>query len=218
MRKHALSLLFGLAFGVFVTLGAPTAVYAEGGATKVAPASAAVQNAAEQQQSEDVGFPQLKTETYPSQLFWLFVCFVTLYIVMSKVALPGVESVLKQRQSHREGELKRASELQEEAAKVKAGFEAALAKAQSEAQDSLNAAAQEISEKAAEENAKFTEASRKRVATAEQNIAKAREEALASLADISADVAAEMVGKVAGVTIGKADARVAVAKILKEAA
>ena len=168
---------------------------------------------------ENVGFPQLNAKTYPSQVFWLFISFALLYTLMSKIALPRVGEVLDARRAHKENDLKRAEQLQEEATKVKAAYEAAIAKAQSEAQDAQHAAEQEISEKIAAENAKFGEAARKRVATAEQNIARAKEDALASLADISADVAAEMVNKVAGVQVGKAEAKKAVTTVMnKEAA
>lgn len=165
---------------------------------------------------ENVGFPQLNAKTYPSQLFWLFVSFAVLYVLMSKLALPKVGAVLDARQSHKEGDLKRAAQLQEEATKVKAAYEAAIAKAQAEAQEAQAAAEQEVSEKIAAENAKFTEAARKRVATAEQNIAHAKDDAVASLADISADVAAEMVNKIAGVQINKAEAKKAVTAVMQK--
>lgn len=190
-------------------------------ASKAAEASVApvAKKAAEPAEAEEnVGFPQLNAKTYPSQLLWLFVSFGLLYTLMSKVALPRVGEVLDARRAHKENDLKRAEQLQEEATKVKAAYEAAIAKAQSEAQDAQHAAEQEISEKIAAENAKFGEAARKRVATAEQNIARAKEEALASLADISADVAADMVNKVAGVQVGKAEAKKAVTTVMQQEA
>jgi F-type H+-transporting ATPase subunit b len=179
----------------------------------------AVSKKAPAEAEENVGFPQLNAKTYPSQVFWLFVSFVLLYALMSKIALPRVGEVLDTRRSHRENDLKRAEQLQEEATKVKAAYEAAIAKAQAEAQDAQRAAEQDASEKIAEKNAEFAEKARKRVAAAEQNIARAKEEALSSLADISADVAAEMANKVAGVQVGKAEARKAVNEVMqKEAA
>lgn len=190
-------------------VAAPSRTAATGKAKKAEPAEA----------EEDIGFPQLKAKTYPSQVFWLFVSFALLYALMSKIALPRVGEVLDTRRAHKENDLKRAEQLQEEATKVKAAYEAAIAKAQAEAQDAQRAAEQEISEKIAEKNAEFAEKARKRVATAEQNIARAKDEALGSLADISADVAAEMVNKVAGVQVGKAEARKAVNDVMqKEAA
>ncbi len=156
---------------------------------------------------EKLGFPQLDTTTYPSQIFWLFVSFAVLYTLMSKIALPRINEVLDMRQTQRTGNLNRAQQLNEEAEKVQTAYEASLAKAQTEAQEILSKSEQALNDKATAENAGFMENARKRISIAEQNIAKAREEALNSLADISAEVAVEMVARIADVQISKADAK-----------
>lgn len=168
--------------------------------------------------AEDVGFPQLNAKSYPSQLFWLFVTFVLLYALMSKLALPKVGGVLEQRRELREGNLKRAEQLQDEASKAKSAYEAALAKAQESAQEAMVAVENDIAEKLAAENSRFTEQARKRIATAEQNIAKAKNDALASLADISAEISVEIVNKVAQVQVNKADAKKVVTDVMKKEA
>lgn len=159
------------------------------------------------EKKEKLGFPQLNTATYPSQIFWLFVSFAILYALMSKIALPRINEVLDMRQSQRDGNLHRAEHLNREAEAVQTAYAASLAKAQTAAQEDLARAEDAISEKLAAENARFMENARKRIAAAEQGIAKAREEALGSLADISAEVAAEMVAKIADVQVSKADAK-----------
>jgi F-type H+-transporting ATPase subunit b len=178
----------------------------------VAPEHAAGEHASPQ-------FPQLDVKTYPSQIFWLIVSFLLLYGLMSKLALPRVTEVVDHRRAQREGNIKQAQQMQEEASQIKEVYEAALAKAQAEAQQMLAEAEQGISERNAEESAKFAAHARARVAGAEQNIAKAKKDALASLADISAEIAVEMVSKIASVQVGKPEAKKAVAAVMqKEAA
>ena len=164
------------------------------------------------------GFPQLDTSTYASQIFWLFISFILLYSLMSRIALPRITEVLELRQTQREGNLNRAEQLQDDAEKVKATVDAALAKAQAEAQDTLSANEQQRAKKNAAENARFLDHARNRIASAEQNIAKAKEEALQSLADISAEIAAEITQKIAATPVTKAEAKKVVADIMKEAA
>lgn len=168
--------------------------------------------------AESVGLPHLNTATYISQIFWLFVAFALIYTLMSKLSLPRVAKVLAARQALREGNLAKASELQEDAEKTKVSYEAALAKAQTAAQASLIATEQEISEKIAAESARFAEQSRKRIAMAEQNIAKAKADAVNSLTDISAEIAAEIVGKIADVQMSKTDAKKAVESVMQKGA
>ncbi len=43
--------------------------------------------------------PQLEITTYPSQIFWLVVSFLTLYLIMSRIIIPRISSVIKNRES-----------------------------------------------------------------------------------------------------------------------
>lgn len=152
------------------------------------------------------GFPQLDVTTYSSQVFWLAVCFALLYILMSRIALPRVTEVLDMRQTQINTNLDRAAQLNEEADKARQAFETILADAQDSAREAVGSAEQKASERAAADSARFAEHARDRVITAENTIAKAKAEALNSLADIAAEVAADMANKVAKTHLTKADA------------
>jgi len=164
---------------------------------------------------DDIGFPQLKTDTYAGQVFWLFVSFIVLYALMSAIALPRVGRVLEARRAKQEGDLDQAAKANDEAEKVKSAYERSLAKAQAAANDARVAAERVVSEKISAAQGRFADDSRKRMAAAEQNIARAKAEALESLSDIAAEAAAGMVEKVAGVEIAKAEAKKAVADVMK---
>ena len=45
------------------------------------------------------GFPPFKTETFPSQIFWLVVCFAFLFVVLWRVAGPRINGVITSRRS-----------------------------------------------------------------------------------------------------------------------
>jgi F-type H+-transporting ATPase subunit b len=165
---------------------------------------------AEEPAEKSGGLPQMDTTTYASQLFWLFACFAVLYLLMSKLALPRVAKVLETRRLRIEGDLADAQRLKEDADKVKTVYEKSLAEAQRSAATALAATERAISEKISEEQSRFADSSRKRLAAAEQAINKARAEALHSLTDIAADIAADMANKVADIQVSKADAKKAV--------
>lgn len=42
--------------------------------------------------------PQLDFTTYSSQIFWFFICFSALFIVASKIILPRINDIIKNRQ------------------------------------------------------------------------------------------------------------------------
>ncbi|HCS22155.1 MAG TPA: hypothetical protein PLW48_04890 [Alphaproteobacteria bacterium] len=177
---------------------------------------AAAAAAAHDGEHKKSGLPQLDPSTYPSQIFWLLVSFVLLYTLMSRVALPRVTEVLDMRQTQRDNNLNRAEHLQEDAAKIRQTLDASMAAAQAEAQATLSAREQENAKKMNAENARFMEHARNRITSAEQNISKAKEEALLSLADISAEVAADIVQKVSGSAANKNDAKKVVMKLMQE--
>lgn len=162
------------------------------------------------------GFPQLDTASYPGQIFWLGVAFAVLYTLMSRLALPRVAEALEVRRARRAGNLEQAEQLNTEAEKIKTAYEKSLAKAQKAAADAMTSASQSVSEKTAEAQSRFAAESRKRLIAAEQNIARAKTDALHSLADISAEIAADMVLKITAVQVSKADAKKTVMSIMEK--
>src|SRR3546814_13186076 len=77
--------------------------------------------------------PQFDPSTYPTQLFWLLLTFVPLYLVVWRVALPRITDVRQSRQGKIEADLEKAPALQGEAEMVLAAYEKGLADATSSA-------------------------------------------------------------------------------------
>lgn len=165
---------------------------------------------------ESPGFPQLNISTYASQIFWLFVSFILLYALMSKLALPRVASVVESRAAKKDADLARAAEMSAEAEKLKTSYAATLAKAQEDAQTAITAAEQAIAEKLSSADASFADHAKKRILTAEQTVNKAKQEALNAMPDIAADVAADMVNKIANLGLSKADAKKTVTSVMQK--
>jgi len=160
--------------------------------------------------SDDVGFPQLDTSSYPSQLFWVTISFIMLYFLMSKFALPRVEEAIETRRKKKNGDLDKASEIKEEAEKIKDAYQKSLAEAHKVAAKSLFDMEQEISEKISAAQARFSDQSRDRVLKAEEDIDKAKKAALNSVKDISAEIAADMVYKIAKLEVSNDIAKKAI--------
>ena len=60
------------------------------------------------------GFPPFESSTFASQLVSLVIAFVALYVIVSRIALPRVESVIDARQNAIEGDLAAAQKLKDE--------------------------------------------------------------------------------------------------------
>ena len=142
--------------------------------------------------------PQLEPWSYASQIFWLILTFVTLYIVLSKVVVPRITSVLEARQEKIEDDLGRAERLRVEAEQVLAEYNKALEGARSDAQGLLRQSAEEMAAHAANRNEAIGAELATRNREAEARIADARREALDNIKPAAAEVATAALTKLVG--------------------
>ena len=80
-------------------------------------------------EAASIGMPQLDFATFPSQIFWLIVALVTLYFVLSRIALPRIASAIEERHDAIEDDLDRAAEFRRRALQAEKDYDAALAAA-----------------------------------------------------------------------------------------
>ena len=86
------------------------------------------------------GFPPFDSQTFPSQIFWLVLIFIVLYLLMSKIALPRIQSILEARRQRIEDDLEEAQRLKGASDTALAAHEKALAEARGRAQTLANEA------------------------------------------------------------------------------
>ena len=123
-------------------------------------------------------FPPFDTQNFPSQLVWLAVSFVLLYVLMAKVALPRIGAIFAERAKRISDDLKAAQGFKEQSDAAHAAYEKALADARARAQSIAN----EMREKQAAEadaTSKRLEAElHEKLASAEKSIAATRTSAM----------------------------------------
>src|SRR5215467_1461592 len=79
-------------------------------------------------------FPPFNKETFPSQLFWLVICFVALYLITARLVQPRVSGIIEGRRKQVAGDLAEASRFKTESEQAMAAYEKALADARGRAQ------------------------------------------------------------------------------------
>lgn len=148
--------------------------------------------------SQEGGLPQLNIGTYEEQLVWLFLTFVVLYLIVSRMALPRVTKVLEEREEKIAADLDAAEVQKREAEEVKAAYEAALAEARAKAQAVMVEAKAEMAAEIAKVQADLDAKLGEKTDAAEKRIAAAKAEAMASIEGVATDVTREIVTKLAG--------------------
>src|ERR1700730_3192679 len=119
-------------------------------------------------------FPPFQAEHFPSQLAWLVVSFVLLYVLMAKVALPRIGAIFAERSKRIGDDLKAAQGFKEQSDAAHAAYEKALTDARVRAQ-AIAAETREQQAAAAEATNKRLEAQlHERLAAAETTRAATR--------------------------------------------
>jgi len=157
-------------------------------------------------QAAGAGLPQLDISTWPSQLFWLVVLFTAGYILMAKFVTPRIGSVLEERRAKLDEDLGKARSASEDAARIRAEYEADLDAARSAAAETAKQAAAEATKQAEASDAKIAKKLAEKVAKAEAKLATARSEAMANLNNVAAEAAMAAVAQLANIQTTAAQA------------
>ena len=139
--------------------------------------------------------PQLDPSVFATQVFWLVLTFVPLYLILRKAVLPRMGAVLDARQRHIDSDLERASNLKQEAEAVLAEYEKALNAARAQATAAIKRTSDEMAAMSAERHEAFGRELAEKTKAAESRIAAARTEALANVATVAIEVAAAAAAK-----------------------
>lgn len=167
---------------------------------------------------EGGGLPQLDASTYPSQIFWLVVAFATLYWLMTRKALPRLTEILEARQERLASDLDQAARLRAEAEAALARHQQVVAAAQAAAAAELKEVEERLTAEAARRQAALEADLARQLDEAEARIAAARDAALAEVRGVAAEVAQAAVQRLAGLKVPERDVRAALDQVLREAA
>jgi F-type H+-transporting ATPase subunit b len=143
-------------------------------------------------------FPPFQGETFPSQILWLTISFVALYLLLWKVALPRLAAVIEHRRHRIATDLEQASRLRNESEAAMAAYEKSLADARAKAQ-ALAADTQQKLAAEAEARRKSLEAGLKvKLDAAEKQIAETKSAAMSNVRSIAVETAGPIVERLIG--------------------
>jgi F-type H+-transporting ATPase subunit b len=162
-----------------------------------------------------MAFPPFERETFPSQLFWLAICFVALYVITSRLVRPRVGGIIENRKNRIAGDLAEASRFKSEAEQAIAAYEKALADARTRAQ-AIASETRERLQAEADRNRKALEQQLNiRLADAETAILATKTAAMANVRGIAMEAAAAIVTRLTGVAVPEPAIATAVDAVLK---
>ena len=165
--------------------------------------------------AEHHAFPPFQSQHFPSQLVWLTLSFVLLYVLMARVALPRIGSIFAERSRHIADDLKAAQRFKESSDAANAAYQKALADARSRAQSIAGAMREQQAAEAEAMNKRLESQLHERLAAAEQSITATRTAAMGNVGAIAAEIAAAIVERLIGTAPAEREVAAALGDVLK---
>jgi F-type H+-transporting ATPase subunit b len=167
------------------------------------PVSALAQEAEEK---HSAGMPQLDVSTFPSQIFWLAVTFVILFIFFRGRTLPEISGVLEKREGHIHDSVAEADNLRRQAQEAKRVYESTLEQGRIESSRVIAAASDAAKDRAARRLWEFHERSGQEIAAMEKRMVQATSRAMQEMNTLAAGMAADATEKLVGIDIDRTQA------------
>src|SRR5262245_57325564 len=149
-------------------------------------------------------FPPFQKEHFASQLVWLVLSFVVLYVLLWKVALPRVGSILTARRVRIEADIAAAAKAKAESEAALANYEKALADARANAQALAAKTHQELAARSKARRKELEAGLAAKLADAEKKIEATKAAAMKNVRGIAVDAAGAIVERLIGAAPAKA--------------
>lgn len=159
--------------------------------------------------------PQFDFSVFPSQLFWLVVCFFAMLFIMSKFIIPRAAEMIILRKEKIDGDLERAAEIKQQVELALEKYNKALQDANSKANISLQKTKDELAETINRKQADLSARLKSEIEAGEKKIAASKEKALQKVEEASAELVVAVLNKLGFSGIKLKDAAHAI-KSLKE--
>lgn len=164
------------------------------------------------------GLPQFDPSTFPTQIFWLVVTFVLMYIIFSGRILPDISGILENRRVQIDSNLETADRLRKEADSVQSSYESQLDHARDESKRMVNEIRTNMKAKSETQLQGLREKAESNMHALEVRLQATKNEAMEQMTTIAAEVASEAAAKIIGVPADLDQAKTVVELINKREA
>ena len=145
--------------------------------------------------------PQLNPEFFVSQLFWLAVFFIFLFVFLWRVSLPRIATVLEKRQNKIDENLSSAKELQEQAMEIEKKINDQINKAKLETDEKIKETINALQENVSSQLSSLDKDLEKKVSDAEKEILKSKDDQMKNINIEIANITKLTIGKITDIEL-----------------
>ena len=164
----------------------------------------------------ETGMPQLNTEFWTAQIFWLILIFSSLYVVIWKIFLPKITNSIENRKSRVIGDINEAQKLKENAEKKLKEYNRIIEDVKKEAKKIIEENKKKLENDIKNKNQKFNEEIEKELLVVEKEIKNLKKASLKNINEIAKEVSSEVIKQIIGTEVNASNVSAIVEDISKE--
>ena len=161
------------------------------------------------------GMPQLNTEFWASQIFWLILIFSILYIIIWKIFLPKITDIIENRKSRIIGDLNETQKLKENAEKKLSEYNKIIEDTKKEAKKIIEDNKKKLENDIKSKKQKFNEEIEKELISVEKEIKSLKKSSISSINKIAVEVSSEVIKQLVGTGVNMSNVSAIIEDISK---
>ena len=164
----------------------------------------------------ETGMPQLNTEFWTAQVFWLILIFSGLYLIIWKIFLPKITYSIENRKSRIVSDLNEAQKLKENAEKKLKEYKEIIKNSQSEAQKIINDSKKKLDIDIKIKKEKFSVEIENELISIEKEIKDLKKSSISNISKIATETSVEVINQIIDTEVNKSNVSAIVNDIVKK--
>ena len=161
------------------------------------------------------GMPQLNTEFWASQIFWLILIFSILYIIIWKIFLPKITDIIENRKFKIISDLNETQKLKENAEKKLSEYNKIIEDTKKEAKRIIEDNKKKLEIDIKNKKQKFNEEIEKELMSVEKEIKSLKKSSISSINKIAVEVSSEVIKQLVGTGVNMSNVSAIIEDISK---
>ena len=163
----------------------------------------------------EAGMPQLDSEFWVAQVFWLVLIFSSLYLIIWKIFLPRITYSIENRKSKIVSDLDEAQKLKDSAEKKLKEYNEIIENSKKDAKKIIDESKKKLDGNIEKKKQKFNEEIEKELMKVEKEIKDLKKNSLSNIANIASTTSIEIIKQIINTEVNKSNVNAIVNDIAK---
>ena len=164
----------------------------------------------------EAGMPQLDPQYWASQIFWLIIIFLLIYLLIARIFIPKIKSNIDVREDKIRKDLEEAKLFKEDSEKKLKTYIDLINSAKNDAKKILSQSRQKLNEDIQIKKKEIQKEIEKEILNAEKEIKKFKTESVDKVNVISEEIASNLIKNIIGEDLNKSSLKATISQIIKE--